>query len=79
MHSRAKLLSLEQRRQKQLLQLMFIHKHRHHVARIYHRETRAAGIFTFVYRNSLYYKGALLWDNLQISAYVERRYSKWMV
>ena len=74
MHNRAHLLSLEQRRQKQLLHLMFIHKQRHNDARVYERQTRAAGTYTFTreryncvrYKNSPYYKGALLWDNLPI-------------
>ena len=74
MHARAGLLSLEQRRQKQLLCLMFIHKQRHNVARVHGRMTRAAQIFSFVreryncikYKNSSYYKGALLWDSLPI-------------
>ena len=72
MHNRAKLLSLEQRRQKQVLCLMFILKQRHDVARVYARGTRAANVYTFTreryncikYKNSPYYKGALLWDSL---------------
>ena len=76
MHSRAGLLSLEQRRKKQLLSLMFIYKQRHNVARIHSRRTRAAEIFSFVreryncikYKNSPYYKGALLWDDLTVLA-----------
>ena len=72
MHSRAKLLSLEQRRRMQLLSIMFIHKQRHNVAHIYVRRTKAAERFAFVrerynctkYKNSPYYKGALLWDVL---------------
>ena len=72
MHNRAKLLSLEQRRQKQLLSLMFIYKQRFTVARIHERVTRGAGIFSFVreryncvkYKNSPYYKGSILWDGL---------------
>ena len=75
MHTRANLLSLEQRRQKQLLHLMFIHKYRHNVARMFPRQTRAAGVYSFVreryncikYRNSPYYKGSLLWDGLPIN------------
>ena len=76
MYNRARILSLEQRRQKQLLSLMFIHENRHNVARIYARETRAAQVFSFVseryhcikYKNSPYYKGALLWDGLPLEA-----------
>ena len=73
MHNRANLLSFEQRRQKQLLALMFLYKNRHdNVRRIYPRNTRAANVFSFTrerfhnvkYRNSPYYKGSLLWDAL---------------
>ena len=73
MHNRANLLSLEQRRQVQVLCLMFIYKTRHLDARrVYNRRTRAAVIFNFVrerynctkYRSSPYYKGSLLWDAL---------------
>ena len=74
MHARAGLLSLEQRRQKQLLSLMFIYKQRCDVARVHGRMTRAAQHFAFAreryqcikYKNSPYYKGALLWDSLPI-------------
>ena len=73
MHNNAKLLSLEQRRQIQLLCLMFIFKGRHENAqRIHNRRTRAANVYSFVreryncvkYRCSPYYKGSLLWDTL---------------
>ena len=69
MHTRAGLLSLEQRRQKQLLCFMFIHKYRHSIARVHGRNTRATQQFSFVreryncikYKTSRYYlKGALL-------------------
>ena len=58
-----------------MLYMMYIHKKRQNVARVYRRQTRAAGIFTFVrekyncmkYRNSPYYKGAVLWDELPVS------------
>ena len=74
MHNTAGLLSLEQRRPKQVLCLMFIHKQRFTVARIHQRITRAAGVFSFVrerynctkYKNSPYYKGAILWDGLPV-------------
>ena len=75
MHQSAKLLSLEQRRQKQLLCLMFIYKARHsNVRRTHNRNTRAANVFSFTreryhnvkYRNSPFYKGALLWDTLPL-------------
>ena len=77
MHARSNLLSLEPRRKKQLLSLMFIHKHRHqNIARVHVRRTRAAQVFSFVrekyncikYKNSPYYKGALLWDALPVKA-----------
>ena len=45
MHRRANLLSLEQRRQKQLLSLLFIYKNRHaNVLRVHGRNTRAANV-----------------------------------
>ena len=48
MHNHANLLSLEQRRQKQLLCLMFIFKARHYnVRRIHLRSTRAANVYSF--------------------------------
>ena len=76
MHSDACLLSLEQRRQKQLLYLMFIHKQMYNVARIHARPTRAAQTFSFIreryncmkYKSSPYYKGAILWDNIPLTA-----------
>ena len=73
LHVRSNLLSLEQRRQVQLLSLMFILKERHrNVRRIYNRRTRAADVYSFTreryncvkYRSSPYYKGSLLWDTL---------------
>ena len=73
MHNRANILSLEQRRQIQLLCLMFIFKNRHlDVRRIHNRRTRAAELYSFVreryncvkYKTSPYYKGSLLWDAL---------------
>ena len=75
MHDRANLLSLEQRRQIQLLCLMFIFKERHdNVRRVHNRRTRAAEIYSFVreryncikYKNSPYYKGSILWDSLPV-------------
>ena len=55
MHTRVSLLSLEQRRQKQLLCLMYIHKHRFNVARVDGHLTRADQVFTFAReRYSLY-------------------------
>ena len=53
---------------------MFIYKQRRDVARVYARNTKAARLFTFVreryncikYKNSPYYKGAILWDDLLV-------------
>ena len=73
MHDLSNLLSLEQRRQFQVLNLMFIYKNRHNdVQRIYNRVTRGANVFSFIrerynctkYRSSPYYKGSVLWDGL---------------
>ena len=69
MHHRANLISKEQQRQKQLLNLMFTYKNRH-------ENVRAANVYSFTcecyynnkYTISPYYKGALLWDELPISA-----------
>ena len=75
MHARANLLSLDQRRQKQILFLLFIYKNRHDDdSRVYARNTRAANVYSFVcevyhnvkYKNSPYYKGSLLCDNLPV-------------
>ena len=77
MHVRSNLLSLEQRRRKQLLNLMFIYKQRHFdIRRVHARNTRAANVYSFVrerynnvkYKNSPYYKGSLLWDKLPVAA-----------
>ena len=62
MHTRASLLSLEQRWQKQLLCLTYIHKHRFNVAQVHEYLTRADQVFTFArekyncvkYKNSPY-------------------------
>ena len=75
MHRRAKLLSLEQRRQVQLLNLMFIFKLKYDgVRRVHARNTRATDIYSFTreryhnnkYKNSPFYKGALIWDSLHV-------------
>ena len=75
MHRMAKLLSLEQRKKKQLLNLMFIYKLRHvNIRRLHGRNTRAANVFSFTreryhnnkYKNSPFYKGAVLWDKLPV-------------
>ena len=73
MHNRANLLSLDQRRQIQVLSLLFIYKGRHlDVRRVYNRRTPAANNFNFVreryncikYKSSPYYKGSIIWDTL---------------
>ena len=49
MHNRANSLSLEQRRQKQMLCLMFIFKERHDdVHRLFNHRTSAAAIYIYV-------------------------------
>ena len=72
-HSRANLLSLEQRRCIQLLSLLFVHGQTHNnVFEIPARNTRAADVCKFKteiyknskYKNSPYYKGAKLWDTM---------------
>ena len=75
MHDCANLLSLDQRRQKQVLILLFIYNDRcTGIRRIHARNTRAANVYSFVseryhnvkYKNSPYYKGSLLWDTLPV-------------
>ena len=75
MHRRASLLSLEQRRQKQLLCLMYIYKSRHgNIRRVHGRNTKAALNYSFVrerynnvkYKIGPYYKGSILWDDLPV-------------
>ena len=55
---------------------MFIYKNRHaDIRRVHGRNTRAANVFSFTreryhnnkYRNSPYYKGALLWETLPMT------------
>ena len=75
LHRKAKLLSLDQRRQIQLLLLMYNHKSNNNVARLYNRNTRGADRYhfhlerynTIKYRNSPYCKGTELWDMLRDS------------
>ena len=72
MHKKSNLLSLEQRRTFQLLGLMYLHKHDVANLRIPARQTRGAGQTQFhverynvcKYKNSLFYKGADLWNLL---------------
>ena len=75
MHVRAKLLSLEQRRQRQILVMMFIYKQPHNdIHRVYNRRTQSAEVYAFVeeryncvkYRNSPYYIGSILWESLPL-------------
>ena len=75
LHNEAKLLSLEQRRNIQLLSLMYSHKDNLDVRRVPNRDTRAAIRYKFYterynnikYKNSPYYKGAALWDMLPLA------------
>ena len=70
---KSKLLSLEQRREKQLLMLMYIHSKNNNVRKIPGRETRNANKFTFKtapkigtkYGNSPFYRGTILWNKLE--------------
>ena len=72
LHAEAKLLSLEQRRNIQLLSLMYLHKKNHDVQRAVRRATRGARRYKFSveryntvkYKNSPFYKGCELWDTL---------------
>ena len=71
MHLEAKLASLEQRRQLQLLCLMYIYKNFANVERIFARNTRQGRRFNFCvdnykykYKSSPYFKGTILWDRL---------------
>ena len=72
LHSQAKLLSLHQRRQIQLLTLMYIHKQNVNPFRVNARHTRGADRYRFhtercnnnKYRNSPYYRGSNMWDLL---------------
>ena len=73
LHIKSKLLSLEQRREKQLLMLMYIHSKNINVRKIPGRETRNANKFTFKsapkigtkYGNSPFYRGTILWNKLE--------------
>ena len=72
LHSQAKLLSLDQRRQIQLLTLMYIHKQNVNPFRVNARHTRGADRYRFhtercnnsKYRNSPYYRRSNVWDLL---------------
>ena len=60
MHHQANLISLEQRRRRHLLYLMFLYKTRHaDTGRIHAHNTRGADVFSFVrerYNNAKYKK-----------------------
>ena len=70
LHNKAKLLSLNQRRQKQLLILMYIYSKEDNVQLIPARNTHNANKFVFKtetkigtkYENSPFYKGTKLWN-----------------
>ena len=72
LHKKAKLLSLEQRRQKQLLTLMYIYSQLDDVQHVGVRHTRMANKFVFKtanrignkYENSTFHRGTKLWNNL---------------
>ena len=74
MHKRSHLLSLEQRRTFQLLNLMYMHKNNPQNLRIAPRQTRGADRQQFnierynnlKYKNSPFYKGAELWNLLPL-------------
>ena len=67
-------MSLEQRRKIQTLSLMYIYKNFANVERIFVRNTHQGNRYNFrvenyqnsKYRNSPYFKGSNLWDNLPI-------------
>ena len=72
MHREANLVSLEQRRQIQILCLMYIYRVFANVERAFARNTRQGRRFNFrldnyqsgKYKNSPYFKGTILWDRL---------------
>ena len=72
MHEQANLVSLEQRRQVQLLSLMYIYRNFVNIQRIFARNTRQGERYNFrvdnyqsrKYKNSPYFKGTVLWDLL---------------
>ena len=72
LHNKAKLLSLGQRRKKQLLMLMYVYSKEENVQHIHARVTQNANMFIFKteskigakYENSPFYKGTKLWDSL---------------
>ena len=72
-HDSIGLLSLEQRRQKQLLSIMFIHAKKGRSRNVTNRNTRSQTKYVFKtpakmgnkYQKSPYYLGTRLWDTLE--------------
>ena len=72
LHKKGRLLSLEQRRERQLLTLMYNYSKNNNVRKIGVRETRGANKFVFrtdskigtKYMNSPFYRGTKLWNKL---------------
>ena len=73
LHSKKKLLRLEQRRQKQLLMLMYIYSKHNNEQYVGGRQTHSANKFMLKietkietkYENSPFYRGTELWNKLQ--------------
>ena len=74
LHEECKILGLEQRRRKQLLRLMYLHSKCERNIKKPVRPTRAVSKIIFKtpsrittkYSNSPFYKGTLLWNNLEV-------------
>ena len=74
LHSECRILGLEQRRRQQLLRLMYLHSRDDSNIKKPVRVTRAMRKLTFKtatrctqkYQNSPFYKGTVLWDNIDI-------------
>ena len=72
LHKKANLLSLEQRREKQVLMLMYLYSQKDNVRKICARETRSTNKCIFKtdtkvgtkYENSPFYRGTKLWNIL---------------
>ena len=84
LHKKSKLLALEQRREKQLLLLMYTYSKEDNVQAINERNTRSANEFIFrteskigtKYENSPFYVGTKLWNIL--SRDVQFADNKWI-
>ena len=84
LHKKAKLLAMEQRRDKQLLLLMYIYSNDDNVQAINERNTCSANKFVFKteskigtkYENSPFYKGTKLWNVL--TREVQYAENKWV-